>query len=426
MNKEIVEARKQNMRLYSFYRTISLDRIFFYAIEFLFLTQLKDITASQFVLGSSFYALFMIFMQIPASILVDKLGARKCTIISNIFGTLFVILVMNCNGFISYVFAQFIDSLCFSIKDISDDVLIMYSIPDGKNKSDIFSKLEGKGYRNYFFVNAITAVLSGFLYVLNPYIPMILSLIFHIMSIILALGFKDIEKIESSNSIKQNKVQKHYINELKEGIQFILKSNRLRSLFIYTGITWGIFCLISSYRSSILVDIGTPTPIITATTAIVGIASSFGSKSQLAFNARFKNKSLSIILLTTTISIIIAGICVVLNASYLVSLLVVTFSCIVINFNKGMSMVLSNRYLGNFSNENILSQIHAINAMVKNLIRASIGFVGSYLLDITNTANATILVGIFMIIISISLISYMKTRLGLKPEEYGKDDIFAL
>ncbi len=425
MNKEIVEARKQNMRLYSFYRTISLDRIFFYAIQFLFLTQVKGLTASQFVLGCSFYALFMIFMQIPASILVDKLGARKCTIISNIFGALFVILVMNCNGFISYVFAQFIDSLCFSIKDISDDVLIMSSIPDGNNKGYIFSKLEGKGFRNYFFVNAITAVLSGFLYVLNPYIPMILSLIFHIMSIILALGFKDIERIESSNFLKQNKVQKNYIKELKEGIQFILKSNRLRSLFLYTGITWGVFCLISTYRNSIFVDIGTPTPIITATTAIVGIASSLGSKCQITFNARFKNKSLSIILLTITISIIIAGVCVVLNTPYLVSLLVVTFACIVINFDKGMSMVLSNRYLGNFSNENILSQIHAINAMVKNLLRAIIEFVGSYLLDITNTANATVIVGIFMLIISISLISYMKTRLGLKLEEYSKDDIFA-
>lgn len=425
MNKEIAQARKQNMKLYSIYRTISLDRIFYYAIEFLFLTQVKNLTASEIVLGASFYAIFMIFMQIPASIVVDKLGSRKCTIVSNIFGALFVILIMNCNGLIDLIFAQFIDAICFSIKDISDEILITYSIPNTKNKSHIFSKLEGNGFRNYFFINAITSVLSGFLYVVNPYIPMILSLTFHIISIILSLGFKDIEKLENTSSAKQPKLQKHYIKELKEGIRFIVKSNRLRSLFIYTGITWGIFCLISTYRNGILVDIETPTQVITAIAAIVGIASSLGSKSQLAFNDRFKNKSLSIILLTITISIIIAGLCVVLNVPYLTSLLIITVCCVVINFDKGMSMVLSNRYLGNFSNEKILSQIYAVNAMIKNLLRAIIGFVGSYLLDITTTANAMIVVGIFMIIISVSLVSYMKTRLGLKPDEYGKDDIFA-
>ena len=62
--------------------------------------------------------------------------------------------------------------------------------------------------------------------------------------------------------------------------------------------------------------------------------------------------------------------------------------------------------------------------MIKNFLRSVIGFLGSYLLDITNTANAMVLVGIFLTIISISLISYMKTRLGLKPEQYGENEIY--
>ena len=44
--------------------------------------------------------------------------------------------------------------------------------------------------------------------------------------------------------------------------------------------------------------------------------------------------------------------------------------------------------------------------------------------NITNTANATVITGIIFIIISISLISYMKTRLGLKPEQYNENEIF--
>ena len=41
MNEEITKARKQNMKIYSIYRAIALDLIFYYAIEFLFLTRSK-------------------------------------------------------------------------------------------------------------------------------------------------------------------------------------------------------------------------------------------------------------------------------------------------------------------------------------------------------------------------------------------------
>lgn len=426
MNNEITNARKQNMKLYPFYRSISIDLIFFYAIQFLFYTQIKNITPSEVVLLHSFYAIFMIFLQIPASIIVDKLGARKSTILSNVFQIIYLILVLNCNKLGFLIISEFVSALCFSTKDISEGVLITNSLPETRKKGDIFSKLEGKGYRNYFFINSISSILSGFLYVINPYIPVIISLMAVIIATIMSCGFKDIEKIKTDESNKITKIQHNYFKELKDAMKFIIISQRLRSLFIFSGVSWGVICLISTYRSSILVDIGTPTQIITAIAAIIEVASSLGSKGQLAFNKRFKNKSLSIILVTLTMSIIVAGLTVVLNASYMISLAVVTVCCVIINLDKGMSLVLSTRYLGNFSNEEILSQIYAANAMVKNLIRAIIGFVGSYLLGITTTANAMILVGIFMIIISISLIGYMKTRLGLKPEEYGKDDIYSV
>ena len=189
MNKEIVNARKQNMKIYSLYRTISLDLIFYYAIEFLFLTQVKGITPSQTVLSTSFYAIFMIILQIPASVIIDKLGTKKCTVFANVFNTLFIILIMTCGSMYQLIFAQFISALCFSLKDISDGALLNYSIPETKKKGDIFSRIEGKGFQNYFFVNSITAVISGFLYVINPYIPITLTLIFTIFSVILNTPF---------------------------------------------------------------------------------------------------------------------------------------------------------------------------------------------------------------------------------------------
>ncbi|MCI8383974.1 MAG: hypothetical protein HFJ33_03805 [Clostridia bacterium] len=72
----------------------------------------------------------------------------------------------------------------------------------------------------------------------------------------------------------------------------------------------------------------------------------------------------------------------------------------------------------------MLTQIYAVNAISRNVFRAGIGFLGSYLLRITNTANSMILVGIILFITVLGLTAYMQTRLGLKPEEYDENEIY--
>ena len=420
MNEKIIKQRKQNMKIYSIYRGISLDLIFYYAIEFLFLTQVKHISSSDVVLGNAFYAIFMMIFQIPASIIVDKIGTKRCTILANIFNGIFVILIMCCQNIWNLIFAQFISSICFSLKDISDKALIRYSIPNGKKQGEIFSKMESKGYKHYFLLNAFTSIFSGFLYVINPYIPMIASLGFTILATIISLGFIDIEEDKNKEETKE---QGKYVQELLECIKFIAYSQRLRSLFLYSGITWGIFCVMGSYRASILVDIGTPEQIITIVAAIVGIGSSMGSKNQLRFHKKFRNKSLSTIMLTITIAILIAGITGSINTSYLVSLIILTICFTTINFSKGVSEVLITRYLSNFAKDKILTQIYAVNAIIRNGLRAIISLFGSYLLRITTTAHSMILLGIILFVIMLGLISYMKARLGKKPEEYDEKEI---
>ena len=129
--------------------------------------------------------------------------------------------------------------------------------------------------------------------------------------------------------------------------------------------------------------------------------------------------------MVVTISILISGIVGLLKVPYIVSLLIIIICFVIINVSKGMSLVLTTRYLGNFSDEKILTQIYAANSMMKNILRAIIAFLGSYLLDATSTANAIMIVGISLGIISFILICYMKTRLGLKPEEYDKTEIYS-
>lgn len=422
MKKNIeTQQRKENMRLYSMYRSISMDLFFIYAIDFLFLTQVKNISASDVILRSSFYAFFMIILQLPANIFIDKIGVRKSVILANIFNAIYFLIIIFSRNLQDLIVAEFFSALCFSIKDVSDTTLLNISIPDTDKKGEIFSKIEGKGNQNYYYINAIASVLAGFLYTVNPYIPMILGTIISVFAIILSLGFQEIETDTDTN--KEKFSTSEYMNDLVKSIKFIVKSNRIRSLILYSGIMWGTFCLISTYRTSLLEEVGISATWIAIVTAIVGIASGIGSKYQLKFHKMFKNKSLSVLAITTAVTILLSGIVGLTNIKPNTIMIFVTIFYIIINLDKGIFGVIMTRYLGNFANETILPKIYSINNISRNLFRMIIGFLGSYLLDVTDTANSLILTGIIFVIVIIALITYMKTRTGLKPEEYKKEDI---
>lgn len=415
------QKRKQNMKLYSMYRAISMDLIFYYAIEFLFLTQVKHISASEVVLKTSFYALFMILLQIPANILIYKIGTRKSTILANIFNTASILIVIFAKDLVSLIIAEFFSAICFSIKDISDTTLLNMSIPEGEKKGEIFSKIEGRGNKNYYYINAITSFLAGYLYIINPYIPVIGTLLIAISATILSVGFQEIK--ESKSTEKEKNIITKNITDVKESFKYIIKSNRLRSLLLYSGIMWGIFSLASTYRTSLLEDIGISAIWISIITAIVDIAAGIGSKKQLKIHKMLKNKTLSALAIITVIMIWISGLVGISNLLPNIIMILITIFFIIINASKGAYGVLMTRYLSNFTNSTILPKIYSINSMSKNFFKMIIGFLGSYILSITNTANSLILTGIISTIVVISLIGYMKTRTGLKPGEYKKEDI---
>lgn len=165
--------------------------------------------------------------------------------------------------------AQLVSAICFALKNISDKAILQYSIPEGRCQGEIYSKIEGRGTRNYYIINAVTSLLSGFLFIINPYLPMIGTLIFTIIAFVISLGFTDIQKIKRKEKISAIKQTEEYLIDLKDTFTYIVNSKRLRSLFLYSGISWGIYSLITTYRSSLLVDMSVSPQFITAITALV-------------------------------------------------------------------------------------------------------------------------------------------------------------
>ena len=89
---------------------------------------------------------------------------------------------------------------------------------------------------------------------------------------------------------------------------------------------------------------------------------------------------------------------------------------------QGIYYPLTERYLRNFSNEKIDTKIFTAKNFLKSISSAVIGIMGSFLLDRMNISYCTFIIGVITILFTILMSRYMRNRVGLKPEEYSKEE----
>lgn len=420
MEKEKINAqkRKLNMKLYPMYRMLSADILFYNAVKILFLTQIKQISNANVVLLESFYSFFKMILQIPMTVVISKIGKRKSIILGNIFLLLELIIIIFSKGYIYLIISQIISSIAWACKSVSEGPLLNQSIPEAKTKSRIFTKIDSKGYSKYCYISAITTIMAGFLYEINPYIPIIFATTIVVLTLIMSLNFNDMEEEK-----EENKTIKQSIIEVKEDFKYILKSRRLRNLLLIIGVMWGIICLFGTYQNTLLKDINVPAKYIGIILAMLEILQGVASTKANKFNDKYKNKSLTYIALKMTIGIAIAGAVVIIGIPRIPQLAIIIFTYILRMYDKGIFQILKRRYIGNFTTPEVLTKIYSASSVICSIFRMSVSAIGSYLLTIMTIEYAMVFVGIIFTMVITLLSIYIKSSVGLQPEQYKKRDL---
>ena len=112
MSEDIIATKKKhNMKLYVIHKMLTADLLFYYGIKFLFLTQIKGLTASDIVLASAFWGLFKLILQIPTTVIVEKIGNKKGLIFADLNLAFSTLLVMLSNNLITLIIANFFEEL---------------------------------------------------------------------------------------------------------------------------------------------------------------------------------------------------------------------------------------------------------------------------------------------------------------------------
>ncbi len=421
--EKIIKAKKYNSKLFPVYKMFAWDLLFYYSISFLFLTQVKGLTASEILFAESFYPLFKLVFQIPSINIIELIGRRKSLILGNILIALSIIILIVTKGINAVILYNLILGFGYSIKNTSEPALLNDCVSFKEKPRAVFSSIDGKGSAYWYFFDAITSICCGFLYVFNNYLPIILCLVCSIISCILSYKLLPYENNNIKESYDENKSFKVYFKNLEIAFKNILSSSRLKALILFSGVFAGILAIRSTMASSLLSEINVSEEsfgiIFAALTCISGIA----SKYQNLFHKKLRNKVLAAFSMTFSISMIITGLTVIIAGDSAFSFIVVLVGYSMQYAIRGPYYTLQKRYLNSFATQSMSTKIYSACFLIENIFGTVTYWLASIALGMMSTSYAIVIIGCIFTIAFVFILDYMKDKIGLKPEEYKKSDI---
>lgn len=420
-NDKMSKARRNNVKLYPFYKMFSWDNICFYSVEFLFYTITKQVTVSEILLINACYILFKIFAQIPAVTIVDYFKYKKSMIIGNTITIIYIITLICAPGAVGIIIADFLCALGYAIKAASETNLLYDSVST-RGGEGLYSKIDSKGTGWYYLLDAFMALISGYLFLKNNYLPMYICLGFTVISTILAFRFTDIHKQAKRPTLKLKKYLKEYRIDLRKSIKYIIRSNRLRSYILFGSVFYASYSLIDVYKNDLLVAKGVGPQEYAIIYGFLTLLAAVSATFSRIFHKKYRNKSLTVMSLSYIIACIIIGtVAILFNNAACVPIMIFMYA--ILRMNVATWHVLKQKYLKNFTSEKNRTKISFSFELACGIVASVFLFLGSLLLRFVKIENAFIIVSLVLLILIVLTLDYMRKRFGLKPRQYKKEDI---
>lgn len=407
---DLLTKYDNNINYYKYYKMFAYDWLFYRAISIIYLTITKGINMSQIMIINAFFSIFSVIWMYFSNYVIKMLGKKRSIVFGNvlvIIDCLFYIFSRNMYGFI---IGDFFGSLGFSLKSISEGSLLYTSLKKLDRKNE-FSTIEGKSNSKYHYYDAISSVISGYLFIINNYLPLIFCLINLIVAFVISIKFTDVEEeiVENKNGRIRTKD--------------ILKSNRNKALFLCALVFAGLVAVSTKLYNAILIDLNLKEQYITIVLSIATIFTGVGSKLSNLLQNLLKNKALSILLIIYIISFFTVGIIGISNSLTIYNLSLYILVLIIMCIIQGGYRVAIKKYLFSFTTHFIRDKIISVYYIFEYIGQTIFLFIASFILNYYNNSVTDIIISLVFTIISIFIIIYMNGRVGLRPDEYEPTEI---
>lgn len=183
------------IRIYPILKGFTDDLLFFIAIDTLFFTVAKGLSARQIVLLTTISSFCSIIFRVTLVKLIRKIGNTKSVRMGIGLLLLSSIIITFGTSYLWMMVGKIIYEIAWVFKDM-EHVMLKNNL-EVLGKADKYAKVSNKGMNIYAFLTLIVALSSGVLFNINPYLPMYICIIICAIAFICYFYMKDI----SNNNI---------------------------------------------------------------------------------------------------------------------------------------------------------------------------------------------------------------------------------
>ena len=426
--KEIIYAKKQrdNISLLKIHKMLASDLLFFYTTYILFLTNVRNLQMSNIVLAGALYGIFKVICQVPSVMIIEKLGYKASIIIGDLLLIIAVTLIIFATNPIILYLAYLFMGMGYPIKDNAEESMLLYSIPNTDKKSEVFAKTLGKSLSSFFIVATISATVSGFLFKLNPYIPLILCCSAFLISLRIAFMLHPLDQDDKKKVVTEEefiKKKDKYFKELGIGFKYIFTSKRLVALFGFVAIFYSSIQVMNNYEIEYLNFLKVSPELIGIIYGATQLVSSIGSHYAEKVHKKFKNRTLTIVGVLFGLTIFVAGLLYKFKINYYLIIMLVVILYMLRYLCMSCYYVLIKKYMSNFAGKKILSKIYSAYAIVCGTSSFLMGLIATGIVKNNDMAISFTLFGAISLIGIMIMLTFMKNRIGLRADDYNKLDI---
>lgn len=183
------------IKIYPILKGFTDDLLFFIAIDTLFFTIAKGLSAQQIVLLTTISSIFSLLCRMTLIKTIERIGNTKSVRIGMGLLLLSSIIITFGTSYLWIIIGKVIYEISWVFKDM-EHVMLKNNLTV-LGKANDYAKISNQGMSIYAFLTLIVALSSGFLFNITPYLPMHLCIIICTIAFIMYFNMKDV----SNNNI---------------------------------------------------------------------------------------------------------------------------------------------------------------------------------------------------------------------------------
>lgn len=196
---------KRSIKIYPIFYGLTSDLIFWFAINTLFLTTVKHLTPAQINSIEATATGVGILIQLFAIQIIRKIGNTNAVKLGTILLFFSALLNTICKTYWGLLIAEMCYTVGFIFK-VMDDVMLMNNL-EYMHEREKFIKLQTTGNTIYSLATLIISLISGFIFSINPYIPMYICITICFINVIMSFYL-----YEAPITKAEEKKEKHVLN----------------------------------------------------------------------------------------------------------------------------------------------------------------------------------------------------------------------